>query len=166
LPAHTAWRRSTPMIVYYTELHNLINCQTAQAEARCLWKICMSASCSAAVGCHMKSQTKKAHAKLHGSTCLMIKRMHWYTAFGVSTQLPRMHTMQNLVELYPLCPHCKAQAGRLSALDMFCPLNACSFWSRLLSTATCNTLKPHIVLFRACGYTQQLCRLQSAQMTV
>ncbi len=48
---------------------------------------------------------KTAHAEMHGSTCLMIQRMNIYIAFGVSTELPRKHTMQVLVLSCIHCPY-------------------------------------------------------------
>jgi len=62
-------------------------------------------------------------------------------------------------------------AGRLTVLAMFCPLKDCSFLRAMAATASsslsCTTsslLKPHTVLLRACGHTQQLTILQSDNM--
>ena len=62
-------------------------------------------------------QAKTAHAEVCGSTCLMIQRMNFNTAFGVSTRMPRKHTMQSLVLS---CIHCPLFALEDSCRKTYC----------------------------------------------
>ncbi len=120
-------------------------------------------------------QAKTAHAKMQGSTCLMIQRMNIYTAFGVSTGLPRKHTMQNLVLS---CIHCASTALQDSSRKAYCVDNVLPIQCLQLSESNGRHVavhciqqplmqhfkKPHTVLLKSCGYTQHLGRLQSDNM--